>query len=158
MKIFFFRTKLFFVSFPHQSQDPFFFCSCCVPALLANWELSSPEAPVSLSTAHGTTHSSTRQLKQLPHTQNNVPELFDVFLASFKALQQLGTRWEARTVGQDPKSIEGIGAFPWIRIAPAHSSCTELLWGLYSSSFTFHVWALKNCILGNEDLFLEKPV
>lgn len=113
----------------------------CLQTLLANWEVSTPEAPSfpkhSPWDQQGrpwTTHSPTGQLKQFLTHKNNVPELFDVFLASFKALQQLGTRWEARTVGQDPKSIEGIGAFPWIgfgsgfapaRLPPMHSS--ELL-------------------------------
>lgn len=142
----------------------------CLHTLLANWEVSTPEAPSPWDQQRWpwTTHSPTGQLKQFLTHKNNVPELFDVFLASFKALQQLGTRWEARTVGQDPKSIESIGAFPWIGFGSgllwpgchpctAQSSSPELVLGLYYGflhiSYMSFTESHPTSILGNEDLW-----
>lgn len=130
MNISFSRIKHFFVSFPHHPLDIHSSTRLTIlssspaplsPSCAANREISTPEAPNSLSTAQGPSRDShgppTAQQgdsNNFLHTRKNVPELFDVFLASFKALQQLGTRWEARTMGQDPKSIEGIRVFPWM--------------------------------------------
>lgn len=129
MKIPFFRIKHFSLSFSTPSlrhpQQPktlyqFSFSSSSVSQLFwLTGKCPLQRLPASLSTAQGTSRDShgpptAQQGNQTSslHIKNNVPELFDVFLASFKALQQLGARWRARTMSQDPKSIEGIRALP----------------------------------------------
>lgn len=176
MKIPFFRIKHFSFSFSTPSlrhpQQPktlyqFSFSSSSVSQLFwLTGKCPLQRLPASLSTAQGTSRDShgpptAQQGNQTSslHIKNNVPELFDVFLASFKALQQLGARWGARTVSQDPKSIEGIRALPWIGFgsgllqlrAPPLNWFWDYIHGSLHISYVSFKELHPTSILGNED-------